>query len=451
MIILNIICILTCTLCVSRRLKLLYKIDHKIPRHLHKMRDKLVKDFEEYLRSNFVNVTSNKHSLIEKSVSCLILNINKAMISGKTSLGITLQESNFSRSVIVNGRDTKRKVSYTYTKSLLNFLNLYNYIDLYIGGQVEDYTFYQGNWVPTEFSKSYIKLEDKLINIYNEYVLKPKTFELLDDVVILRDEDKKQKTYKTSGYVKDKISYAKRYNKFSLEVEVMWREERIDTQIRKIYNKNFNTGGRSVMNCDYQRLNGEKRDEVIIGGDITCCYDYKGFEPSIAYSIKQELMEGDPYEFDELISQGYDKDIAREIAKATFVISLNCDNLTQAKRAVSMWISENLDLEKLYEQGKIPVKTIRTGKLIEIMLDYHHMIADIFFCSHRGFCVQNIGSEINDFVLDSMIQNHKTLVIQVHDDFRCTVEKEKELKQTMEKAYETVLGFNDNCHIVKVS
>ncbi|APC44275.1 hypothetical protein [Pseudoalteromonas phage PH357] len=429
----------------------MYKIDHKIPKHLHNFRDKLVAEFENYLKDNFVNITQNKHQTIIKAVSCFTLNLNKAMVSRKKAFGVTLSSNSFSKSVIVNGRDTKRKVSYTYTKSLLNFLNLYNYIDLHVGGEVEDYTFYNNEWIPSEFSKSYVKLQERLINLYNECVTKPTTFELIDDVVKLRDADKNQKSYRVTEYVRDKISYVNRYNKFSLEVEVVYREERLDTQIYKVYNKNFKTGGRSIMNSEYQMLNGEKRDEVTIGGDNTCCYDYKGFEPSIAYSIKQELMEGDPYHFEELIEQGYETQTARKLAKAVFVICLNCDNLTQAKRAISMWISENMDLKELYSQGKIPVQTIRTGEVIDIMLDHHHMIADIFFSSHRGFCVQNIGSEINDFVCDSMIQNHKTLVIQVHDDFRCTVEKEQELKDTMFKAYEVVLGFTDNCQIVKES
>ena len=429
----------------------MYKIDHKIPKYLHKIREKIVKDFEVYLQDNFVKLTVNKKKLIKNAVGCFVLNLNKCMIAGNDRFGLTLRPENYSNKIIVNGRDTHRKVSYTYTRSLFQFLNQKDYGDLHIGGEVEDFCFVNNKWTPTSFSKSYFKVNDKLEVMYKEYVSKPDKFEPLDNVVILRDTNKKDKPYRVDEITKQTINYVNRYNNFSRDVEVVFRDKRLDAQIYKVFNKDFNHGGRSQMNSEYQRLNGEKRDEVVIGGEITCCYDYRGFEPSIAYSIKQEIMEGDPYTIDALHEKGYEVSTARKLAKAIFIICLNCDTLTQAKRALSMWISENMDLEKLYKKGYIPVKTIPTAEVIEDMLDYHHMIREVFFSSHRGYCVQNVGATINDFVLDSMIQNHKTLVIQVHDDFRCTVEKEKELKQTMEKAYETVLGFNDNCHIVKVS
>lgn len=435
----------------TKRRNRVYKIDHKIPKYLHKIRGEIVKDFEEYLVDNFVKITKHKSTLIKNVVGCFTLNLNKCIVSGNDKFGITLRPESYSKKVIVNGRDTKRKVSHTYTKSLLQFLNQKDYGDLYVGGEVEDFCFVNGKWQPTVFSKSYFKINDKLRSVYDKYVIQPKSFEPLDNVVILRDKDKKDKTYKVDEVTKETISYVNRYNRFSRDIEVMFRDKRLDAQIYKVFNKDFKHGGRSQMNSEYQRLNGEKRDEVVIGGDITCCYDYKGFEPSIAYSIKQEIMEGDPYTIDALHEKGYEEKTARKLAKAIFIICLNCDNLTQAKRALSMWISENMDLEKLYNKGYIPVKTIPTAEVIEDMLDYHHMIREVFFSSHRGYCVQNVGASINDFVLDSMIQNHKTLVIQVHDDFRCTVEKEDALKETMYKAYESVLGFSDNCYIVKES
>lgn len=429
----------------------MYKIDHKIPKYLHKIREEIVKDFEEYLQDNFVKITANKRKLIQNVVGCFVLNLNKSFVSGNDRFGITLRPESYSNKIIINGRDTKRKVSHTYTKSLFQFLNQKDYGDLYIGGEVEDFCFVNNKWTPTSFSKSYFKINDKLRFLYDKCVSKPDKFELLDNVVILRDNNKKQKTYKIDENTKQKVDYVNRYNKFSREVEVTYRDTRLDAQIYKVFNRDFDHGGRSIMVSEYQRLNGEKRDEVVIGGEETCCYDYKGFEPSIAYSIKQEIMEGDPYTLEALHEKGYEVKTARKLAKAVFIICLNCDNITQAKRALSMWISENMDLEKLYKRGKIPSKMIPTAEVIEIMLDHHHMIGEVFFSSHRGYCVQNVGAEINDFVLDSMIQNHKTLVIQVHDDFRCTVEKEKELKETMHKAYEYVLGFSDNCYIVKES
>lgn len=432
-----------------------YKIDHKIPKYLFKLREVLVRDFEEYLEDNFVKLTENKRKLIKASVGCFVLNLNKSIISKRDTFGITLDQTNYSKKIVVNGRDTKRKVSYTYTKSLFQFLNQKDYGDLTVGGEVEDYGLVDKQWVATVFSRSYFKLNDKLKTLYTKYVSKPDTFDALDNVLILREEDtrgnKKDKTYRNNEVTKQKVDYVNRYNKFSREVEVTYRDTRLDAQIYKVFNRDFDHGGRSIMVSEYQRLNGEKRDEVVIGGEETCCYDYKGFEPSIAYSIKQEIMEGDPYTLEVLHEKGYEVKTARKLAKAIFIICLNCDNITQAKRALSMWISENMDLENLYEKGKIPSKMIPTAEVIEIMLDHHHMIGEVFFSSHRGYCVQNVGAEINDFVLDSMIQNHKTLVIQVHDDFRCTVEKEKELKETMHKAYEYVLGFSDNCYIVKES
>ena len=68
----------------------MYKIDHKIPKYLHKIREKIVKDFEVYLQDNFVKLTVNKKKLIKNAVGCFVLNLNKCMIAGNDRFGLTL-------------------------------------------------------------------------------------------------------------------------------------------------------------------------------------------------------------------------------------------------------------------------------------------------------------------------------------------------------------------------
>ena len=102
----------------------MYIVDHKIPKYLYKIRDVVLEDYLNWLSLNYNNITENKKRLAKNAVSCFILNLNVAMLKEAEHIGLSLSQTTYNKSRIINGKDTKRKVSYTYTKSLYNYLNL---------------------------------------------------------------------------------------------------------------------------------------------------------------------------------------------------------------------------------------------------------------------------------------------------------------------------------------
>lgn len=428
----------------------MYIIDHKIPKYLYKYRDEILKEYLYWLECSFNKITQNKINLAKKSVNCFVLNSHNHIMANNKKMYLTLHEEHYSHPRIVNGKDTRRKVSYTYTKSLFNFLNLHNYGDLKIGG-VEDYGFNEeGKWTAVSFTSSLFTLSDKLIKIYKNTVKQRDHFDELENVVILRKKgSNKEEKFKMTEKVVPVLDFVRRYNEFSRSKEVTLDGIKLDMQIYKIFNGDFDNGGRNYHNSLYQLISGEDRAKVEIEGKETVCYDYGGFEPCIAYSMNQEVMEmEDPYYVDSLLELGYEFNTARKLAKLTLLICLNVDNMRSAKLAINKSIRDNMDTEKLFKEGMIPTRVINVTELIDHVRSFHHVIGFMFF-NNAGLMVQNIGSAINNYILDHMMQVHGQLVIQTHDDFRVDKEYEEELKSVMKEAFNVVLGFDDNCRIKK--
>lgn len=428
----------------------MYIIDHKTPKYLYKIRDKILEDYLDWLSIHYNKITPHKRELAKKAVSCFLLNFNSAMINNRKHIGLVLNDKPYSVSRIVNGKDTKRKVSYTYTRSLYMFLNLKGYGDLTIGGEVESWGFVNGTWQPVEYSRSYFKIGLKLREYYNNLVKPRENYTALEDIIILRkSKSKHNEVFKMNDKVEPLLDFVSRWNDFSRDKDITFKGEKIDIQIYKIFNGDFDSGGRSHHNCDYQRQSKKDCKDLEIEGSSVVCYDYKGFEPSIAYSMNQEIMEAeDPYRIDSMINMGYDKDVSRKLAKLVFIICLNVDSERSAQLAINKAIADNMNVEYLHKKGLIPTKTIPVKVIIDKVKTCHYLIEDLFF-SAKGLTVQNVGSAINDYILDHMMQNHKQVVMQVHDDFSVAEEYEEILKDVMKRAYEHVLGFSDNCYIAK--
>jgi len=424
-------------------------IDHKLPKNLNKIRDVLSLEFEEYLGNNFVNVTRNKKDLIKKSISCFLLNANNSVLKNSKTFGIIIHPEKFSQKVIVNGRDTGRKVSHKYFRSFLDFLVFEDYGLLDKGGEYTGHSIVNGKLVYDKFTSSRFTLNTKFLNLYKDLVKRSDNFELISNVLVLRGSDKENKTFKITHKEKEKVKYLNSYNRFSLTTPVTAGDKKLDIQLYKVANEDFESGMRSFTVGEYQSMSKQERSSVLIGGEPTVCYDFKGFEPSLAYSVNQEIMEcDDPYHIEELLELGYEEELCRKLVKKILIICLNTKDKKEAKLAINCMLSEEFNIKKLYEKGKIPEKNIHINTFIEAILDKHYLISDCFF-SAKGLSLQAVGAAINDYVLDHLMQNYKILCLQVHDDFRVAQEYENTLPLVMEQAYEHVLGFSDNCKIVK--
>jgi hypothetical protein len=423
----------------------MYILDYKINKQLYQLRDEITSEFLTYLESMYNKVTDNKRKLAKKAVGCFILNTYNNCMNNHDKVGVTLDESVYTKPFIVNGKSTGRKVSYTYTRSLLDFLVIKGYITLDIGSTPE-YGFHMGKWQIISFVRSFIVFKDKLKTLYCNHPLNGDNVKTLTNVIILRNRNKESLTFKMNVHIKEVKDYLQKFNEFSKEKVVKSGDKVYDVQSYKVFNENFQRGGRTHMKNSVQGLSKQQRHSITIDNENICAYDFKGFEPSLAYSMSQENMEfTDPYELD---LDGYDSEVLRKFSKLALLIMFNTESKELAHKALNSAVRAEFDVDKLCTDGKIPDSRIPVKMLMEMLEDKHHLISDKFY---RGFGaeLQYAGSLINDYVVESMMQNYGCLVIQTHDEFIAPAKFRKELLDCMKKAYEHVCGFSINCRIVR--
>ncbi len=419
-------------------------IDYKINKGLHQVRDHLTSEFLCYLSKYGNKITQHKRDLAKKAVSCLVLNVYPRFVNGNTKTYITLHKSHYSKAVIVNGKITKRKVSYKYFRSLLDFLDFEDYITV-DKGKVEKYTYRSGYYEILEATATSITARPRLEGLFKE---KGDFYpERRGNVMFTKNKKKEFITFNMNIVQKQVKVYIDEYNAFSLKHVVKCRGKVYDTQIYKVYNdSNANKGARSYMSNSIQGLSKQDRLSMTINEQEVCVYDYQGFEPSITYSTCQEVMECvDPYEIN---LPDFDKSLLRKLTKVGLLIMLNADSKDEAVKAFNYSVAKEYNLTKLWEDGKIPTKYVPTKIILQLLEEKHHLIAHRFYGSH-GKEVMYVGSLINDYVCGYMMQNYKVLVVQTHDEFTCDIKYKDELYKAMQEGYEYVTGVPDNCRITR--
>ena len=421
----------------------MYLLDYKINTELYPLRDELLRGYIEYLTLSSVNVTTNKIDLATKAISCILLNIN--IKHGSSKIGITLDRSSYSKGSIINGQYCKRKVSYEYTRSVLDYMISKRYIELVTGGlsaEKEDWGFVDGKWQCLHFKHSYIIVKESL----RVKIPKYSPHKLLN-VVRLKDSNKKYVTYKTPKYMRNTVKFQSAYNDFSLKFNITISDERYYVQSYKVFNINFGRGGRSFMEGSntIQSVSKEKRSSVLVNGMACSCFDYHGFELALLYTMNQEVFEGD--DFYRITLDGYDSDLLKKICKGFTLRMINCESETAAAAACREYIAKDFNVEFLYNQRKIPDPRIDVQLIMKAIEAKHHIVVDSFYNGVGGE-LQYAGSLINDYLLDYFMQRG-VLVIQVHDAFIVTKEHEADLQVCMKRAFVDVLGFDDNVKITK--
>ena len=422
----------------------MYVMETKIPKNLEKLRDELSNIVFTYLCNNNVKVNQNKRLLIKGSVSCFIFNTFYKVKRSVNICGITLNKNHYSRDSIVNGVKTGRKVSYQYTRVLFDCLESGGYIKLNKGG-VSDYGIVSGKWVATEFSSGYIEINKKLIRLYNQYEHNKVEDGVRKNVIILRDGKGVDVPFKTTPSVKLIKENLNSYNHLTFNFNVEKGKKVYDVQVYKVYNESFEKGARSYMSSEgIQGMSSEERHLLTINGKNTVIYDYKAFEPSIAYSMCGEAMEGDPYTIE---LEGFNPALLRSLCKKFLLVMMNIDNEKYLKHSLNSMIKEEFNIEALYKEGKIPDKRIDVKTIVEKLEDKHYLIRHMFYGKYHTQ-PSYIGSLVADYITDYFTQRG-VLVLSVFDEFIIQEEYDEELKEVMFRAYEMILGSNTNCKVVK--
>lgn len=420
-----------------------YWLDDYSNKKQEKIRLGLLQQFKQYLRVDQANLRFSRDKALS-AVSCFLCNTTRTVNKGKREISISLDAGIFCRTI--NGKKGG-KISYRYTRPLIDFMVYKGYIELEKGG-VESWTLTPtGEFVPNETASSKITILPPLVELLYPYLHTDRKWQI-DNVLILRDSEGNDKQFKLTKRLKEIIRMLNETNKILINCELTLDGEVLaDMQMRRIFNTDFSSGGRfyaehGVVQCESQ----EDRLNLCINGEPIVELDYSNLHPRLAYSrIGMELPDDfDCYHIENWEDFGTNYDSVRSLAKLALLVAINCYDRRDAAQAVTF------EYLKGKEAGKFPGihSNVHIYKLLDALILLHHPIADQVI--YGGFGPQ---FQYEDSCLSEYVYNHFNLkkepVLCIHDSYIVRESMESELREVMYKAYEYVAGDSTNCKVDK--
>lgn len=256
-------------------------------------------------------------------------------------------------------------------------------------------------------------------------------------VVILRGIGRKPLNYDPT-VLSDEITALRGYNDFLAEqtislalpqgVEPARSPNLHSTRLRRIYNNDFQHGGRFYGHwCQGQPE--EIRAHIRINDQPTIELDYSAFLPRALYNQRRLECAADPYAAPELVrafeAAGTGWDAGRKIAKQVFYVMLNAKGLQGFSSS---------------EPAKLLPDTITPKAAVQALRRHNEPIADRFLtgCSTA---LMKLESDVCGAVLAQGLKD-KIPVLPIHDSFICREDKLEWLRASMTDAYRSQFGFD---------
>jgi len=262
----------------------------------------------------------------------------------------------------------------------------------------------------------------------------PKLNRAKGETLILKDNDGNMVSYKDTPETRDQRYTLSRVNSVLEAADIRiglagpvdeGRWTRIDDYLvfpghktlHRIFNGGWTLGGR-FYGTFWQNMRSRDRRHILIDGMETVEVDYDQLHARIIYAKAGKVLCGDAYEI-----EGWD----RKIAKRAFFMIINAGNFVKAKGAVAKLLTEyGLD-SKL------------ATKLIEAMKTRHRDVNE-FFHSGCGLQLQNLDSQMAEYVLKIMTVRKRIPCLPIHDSFIVPATATTTLIRAMKDAYEKFVG-----------
>lgn len=408
--------------------------------------------FKLYKTYHKVRVTDE--SSLKYTVGNLLFNISRLLLNSQDTLLIMKDAKFFIEGVKVNGKKCKIKVSYVFFNKLLKVLEAENYLSVIVGGQ----------HVHKEFIDSYGELHkiptgnrtsSKLI-INNKFadLLKNKTITYeLENVLILRDEEKNDMEYKPTPLQIQQIDFLKGYNRHLKDFTFKDKDENVIAEpfLRRIFNTSFEMGGRFyTQQGAIQTMTSEDRLKITINGSKVAEIDATALHPNILASRDGIRIDYDPYDFDvpaeidyaaieaHKIKYGRDQyNPVRNLNKICVLLAFN----NRSRGATIQSISRKLRDDKLLPEESQMYYGINFLDVNQLYSNMENRNIDISenFGANAGAFLQFLDSMWMERVLSYMIQMNCP-AIPVHDSIVCPVEFVDQVCKAMTLAYEQSFG-----------
>lgn len=417
----------------------MYLLDWLTPKRLKEPIDLLYDMWTQELE------TQANQDKMYKAVSCLVYNMCYWIQYGVDEIEVTLHKNVYSKPLTYNCNKVNRKVSWKYSTELFTWLHKKELATLKVG-YVESWDVSNGVVKPAKRNRSSLQLSPELVGM----LLPPKHKEpikRLQSVIEVRGEDGSTLHRRIDEKQKEIIKTLEQYNLNIMDCVVELEGKRYMVQAKKVYNLDFNHGGRTYMTGSMvtgELLKKDKRGKIMIDGQPTTTLDYKHLHPSIlAVEMGVVFRDGfDPYCIQ---IEGYEPTALRKIAKVALLCMINASSEKSAACGLSWDLFDKIkDLQELKDSGKIP--PVVGVKEVMTRLKEHNKYAEDYFYSGYGLTLQNKDSKIIDYIMNYWNQRGVTL-IPLHDSVTIQSQHVAECLVVMKDAYKYVLGTLDNCFI----
>lgn len=206
------------------------------------------------------------------------------------------------------------------------------------------------------------------------------------------------------------------------------KEDRVryhNKYLYRVFNESFDYGGRFYGGF-WQQIPKEYRQRITIDNYLTFEMDYSAIHFSMLYQqvgISKEEYQ-DPYTLD------VEDSSLRKVIKKTMNIMLNTSSFDEALNVCRK------------DKMLLPRKHYKNWtQLLTQILECHKPIKKFFF-KQIGTELQRLDSDIAEFVMLKMINQHGAIVLPIHDSFICRMKDLGDLIPIMHEAAEEVAGLS---------
>lgn len=436
----------------------MYLIDYKIPKYLDPIVDLLFSSYlREYGHVVFKSLTESKKTKIRQAMACFSYNSIYNLAFGRDTFDITLDESAYSKPLIYNCTKINRKVSYTYTKSILDWLHTTGMIRLTKGG-VTEWRVSEVGFKPTSFQSSSVQLSEHLIEMFSDVVDKRRLY-TQQSVLEVRDKEGVSITKRLGDTERLAIRNLNTYNALARSVTIGVGDRSLDVQLKKVFNNSsFELGGRNYV-IGAGVVTREDRSIITIDGEKTVELDFKALHPRMAATLDGTELDKDfdPYQIE---VNGMDSVVSRYFGKWAVLILLNTGmtittngkfSYNSARKALISQLRgrEEVDFDKRELTIKGVTYTLPTyidyADIIQKCLERNDYIR-LWFHEASGLKLQNYDSKIMDLII-SRFNEMGEIIIPVHDSIVVKEKLEPIAREVMRGCFTQVLGNSTNCII----
>lgn len=427
-----------------------YVLDYRIGSYLDPLHDRLTQDYLSFIYPEGGKpATKCSITKVRHAVGCFLYNAVRSLRFNVYKETVVLDKNLFSKFRLVNGRPIKRKVPYETFRDLLKWLDSEGVISLQIGGVIDYKTDpVTQSLIPALTCGSDIIYQDEFIDIITPYIEKGHA-EKLENVIRMKNSDHKEIQFKMTDNLRSAKETIDCYNALAVDIKVKQPITNTYYKIQgfKVYNNSSDkVGGRTYLEGgSIQTMKSIHRKDILINDEKCVEYDFSALHPSLLCEMMGYKMPDDfkPYG---IKLDGFDPIVLRKIAKQALLIMINTETKTQAQNALRKWVRENLEVDKLHSEGKVPF-TIDTSEVLNKLFQHNEMIRG-FLCSGNGLSLQNKDSRIMDLVIDHFTMRD-IVIIPIHDSIILQERYEHLAIPAMEAAFESVMGSKMNCRIEK--